>query len=418
MTVTALAGTPLHVLNAALERLGLSLHNMGDIAEQTLAGAISTGTHGTGGVAAGAGRAGRRARAGHRRPASVLHADADRERRRPRAVARVGLGALGILTTVTFRGRAALPARGARAADVAGTRRSASLRRAGRGEPPRRHVLVPAHRPDADQAQQPHDVDAARAARPAGAPGSTTSSSPTRVFGWAQPPSATARPALIPRMNRGRRPGAQPAHLLSDVAAPGLHLAAAGGLPRDGVRRAARGRPRRAPRGAARSIERRDWRISFPVEIRVAPADDVPLSTAYGRDSFYLAFHTNRARPTTRRTSAAIEHVLRGARRPPALGQAAHPHRRRPRAGVPALGTSSRRCATGSTPTGSSPTTTCGACWGARAGALFHPSGPLCNSGVRVQIALVLPPPRAIVPRPGPALSTVARILPTLEGTS
>ncbi len=53
MTVTAYAGTQLKVLNAELERLGLSLHNMGDIAEQTLAGAVSTGTHGTGGVAAG-----------------------------------------------------------------------------------------------------------------------------------------------------------------------------------------------------------------------------------------------------------------------------------------------------------------------------------------------------------------------------
>src|SRR4029078_4255617 len=52
MTVTAYAGTPLKVLNAELERLGLSLHNMGDIAEQTLAGAVSTGTHGTGGGAA------------------------------------------------------------------------------------------------------------------------------------------------------------------------------------------------------------------------------------------------------------------------------------------------------------------------------------------------------------------------------
>ena len=53
MTVTARAGTPLKELNHALEGLGLSLHNMGDIAEQTLAGAVSTGTHGTGGVAAG-----------------------------------------------------------------------------------------------------------------------------------------------------------------------------------------------------------------------------------------------------------------------------------------------------------------------------------------------------------------------------
>src|SRR4051812_13945490 len=52
-TVTAYAGTQLKHLNATLEHLGLSLHNMGDIAEQTLAGAISTGTHGTGGKIAG-----------------------------------------------------------------------------------------------------------------------------------------------------------------------------------------------------------------------------------------------------------------------------------------------------------------------------------------------------------------------------
>src|SRR3954463_14555520 len=52
LTVTALAGTPLKVLNTELERLGLSLHNMGDIAEQTIAGATSTGTHGTGGAGA------------------------------------------------------------------------------------------------------------------------------------------------------------------------------------------------------------------------------------------------------------------------------------------------------------------------------------------------------------------------------
>ena len=66
MTVTAYAGTQLKVLNAELERLGLSLHNMGDIAEQTLAGATSTGTHGTGGVAAGLVGAARRAPAGDR----------------------------------------------------------------------------------------------------------------------------------------------------------------------------------------------------------------------------------------------------------------------------------------------------------------------------------------------------------------
>ena len=56
---------------------------MGDIAEQTLAGAISTGTHGTGGVAAGlaAQVAGLELVTG---TGEVLRATADGEPRRPR----------------------------------------------------------------------------------------------------------------------------------------------------------------------------------------------------------------------------------------------------------------------------------------------------------------------------------------------
>jgi len=38
-------------------------------------------------------------------------------------------------------------------------------------------------------------------------------------------------------------------------------------------------------------VERSDLRISFPVEVRVAGADDVPLSTSYGRESAYIAVH-------------------------------------------------------------------------------------------------------------------------------
>ena len=41
MTVTVLAGTPLHELNSRLHGLGLALHNMGDIDRQTVAGAVS-----------------------------------------------------------------------------------------------------------------------------------------------------------------------------------------------------------------------------------------------------------------------------------------------------------------------------------------------------------------------------------------
>src|SRR4051794_22302614 len=100
MTVTALAGTTLAELNGALEKLGLTLHNMGDIDEQTVAGAISTGTPGPGGQRASlsarvwglelvTGR-GELLRAAPPKTPGVL------------AVPRLGLGALGILTAVTF----------------------------------------------------------------------------------------------------------------------------------------------------------------------------------------------------------------------------------------------------------------------------------------------------------------------------
>ncbi len=46
--VTVGAGTPLHELNEWLAVEGLALRNLGDIDRQTVAGAISTGTHGTG----------------------------------------------------------------------------------------------------------------------------------------------------------------------------------------------------------------------------------------------------------------------------------------------------------------------------------------------------------------------------------
>jgi FAD-linked oxidoreductase len=46
--VTVGAGTVLAGLNEELARLGLAMENLGDIDRQTIAGAISTGTHGTG----------------------------------------------------------------------------------------------------------------------------------------------------------------------------------------------------------------------------------------------------------------------------------------------------------------------------------------------------------------------------------
>ena len=99
--VRVLAGTPLHVLNPALHALGLALPNLGDIDRQSLAGAISTGTHGTGirlqGIAAAVSGLVLALADG-----TLLECSADVEPRVFQA-ARVGLGALGVITEVELQ---------------------------------------------------------------------------------------------------------------------------------------------------------------------------------------------------------------------------------------------------------------------------------------------------------------------------
>jgi L-gulonolactone oxidase len=60
-----------------------------------------------------------------------------------------------------------------------------------------------------------------------------------------------------------------------------------------------------------RLLEKSGWRIGFPVEVRHAPADDVWLSTASGRDTVYLAFHVNTRTDHTSYFRGA-EEVLKG----------------------------------------------------------------------------------------------------------
>jgi FAD-linked oxidoreductase len=56
-------------------------------------------------------------------------------------------------------------------------------------------------------------------------------------------------------------------------------------------------------------IERRRWRISFPIEVRAAASDDNWLSTAYGRETGYIAVHRYvREDPTE--YFAAVEEIL------------------------------------------------------------------------------------------------------------
>ncbi|MFC0526731.1 D-arabinono-1,4-lactone oxidase [Phytohabitans kaempferiae] len=99
--VTAPAGMSLRALNAALATHGLALPNLGDIDAQTIAGAISTGTHGTGAaygclstfvagltLVTGTGEV---VRCGPGQHPEVF------------AAAQVGLGALGVITEVELR---------------------------------------------------------------------------------------------------------------------------------------------------------------------------------------------------------------------------------------------------------------------------------------------------------------------------
>lgn len=96
-TVTVRAGTRLHALNAALAERGLALPILGSIAQQSVAGAIATGTHGP------SLRHGNLATLVERvRLVDGTGTVHDLEGDRLDAV-RVHLGALGVLTEVTLR---------------------------------------------------------------------------------------------------------------------------------------------------------------------------------------------------------------------------------------------------------------------------------------------------------------------------
>jgi len=305
MTVTARAGTRLADLNLGLERLGLSLHNMGDVAEQTLAGAVSTGTHGSGGVAAGlaAQLAGLELVTGTGR---VLRADAA-ENPDVLDLARVGLGALGVLTTLTFRVEPLFVL-------------EARERRAGWDElwESWDDLVADNHHVDAHWIPHTEHLQLKTNNRLAVSVGDVEP-----LAGWRR----RLEVELLENTVLGAVMGVQdrlPAQ------GPRLNRAVAALVGERGYSDVAHRvfvRSRRirfkemeyaVPAGAARSVaaevrrrmDASDWGIFFPLEIRHARADDVPLSTAYGRDTVYFAFHTT-LRSDHRPYFAAMEEVVR-----------------------------------------------------------------------------------------------------------
>lgn len=305
MTVTALAGTQLKVFNAELERLGLSLHNMGDIAEQTLAGAISTGTHGTGGRAAGL-AAQVVALEMVTGIGEVLTASAT-ENPDVLDLGRVGLGALGVLTTITF---AVEPLFLLRAEEQPMTWDDAFAAF---------DDLTAAH-DHVDMYWFPH-TDRMLTKRNTRLGTDLSGAEPlarwrawldddllsNTVFG-AQTAALNLAPRAIPTANRfasrllGPRTYTDVAHRVFTTDRRVVFREMEYALPREaGLAALAECRA---------AFERSGLTVSFPVEIRVAPADDVALSTSYGRDSFYLAFHTHR-RADHEAYFALVEPILR-----------------------------------------------------------------------------------------------------------
>ncbi len=309
MTVTALAGTQLKDLNAGLESLGLSLHNMGDIAEQTLAGAISTGTHGTGGRAAGlaAQVVGLELVDGS---GEVLRATAA-ENPEVLDLARVGLGALGVIVSVTF---AVEPTFLLRATEqpMSWDEALGSF-----------DELVAGH-DHVDMYWFPHTdrMLTKRNTRLVGEHAVAVEDAEplARWRAWLDDElvSNTVFGALTAALNR--LPRATPAtnRLAARLLGPRTYSDVAHRVFTSERRVVFKEMEYAVPRAAGldvlrecrRVLDRSGLPVSFPVEIRVAPADDVPLSTAYDRDSFYLAFHTHRGADHTA-YFALMEKVVR-----------------------------------------------------------------------------------------------------------
>ncbi len=280
--VTVEAGIRLSTLNDELAARGLGMENLGDIAYQTVAGAISTGTHGTGaklrGLAAQVAGLDLITAEG-----AILSCSADEE---PEIfdAARVGLGAIGVLSTVTLR---CVPAFSLEAVE----------------EPMRLdHVLdhLDEYVDGNDHFEffwVPHTGWALtkrnnRTERPVGGR--------TRVrefrdrvllenvaFG-AVCRAGRLRPTMIPRLSRilpntGRSEYVDRSYRV--FASPRLvhFYEMEYSVPKEEV-----------PGALRRLIEwinRSGLRISFPVEVRFVAPDEIPLSTSTGRPSGYIAVH-------------------------------------------------------------------------------------------------------------------------------
>lgn len=277
------AGISLHDLNRRLTSLGLALPNLGDVDPQSVAGATSTGTHGTGARLFGIAKA----VAGIQlvtADGEVLEIGPDHELF---DAARVGLGALGIVTEVTLQ---CVP----------------SFLLHAREEPMALSDVISGLDELVDGNDHfefyffPH-TDKALTKRNNRVPDGTTRAPLPRwrhalddellsntVYEQVQRLS-TRKPSLIPRINAlsGSLLGARE---YTDVSHE-VFISPR----RVRFRESEFALPRAAAADAIAEMQRwyarTDQYVSFPVEVRFTAADDIWMSTGYERDNVYIAVH-------------------------------------------------------------------------------------------------------------------------------
>jgi FAD-linked oxidoreductase len=283
--ITVRSGTTIRDLNAALDALGLAMPNLGDIDAQTISGAISTGTHGTGAKLGGLATqvAGLELVLAD---GSVVSCSADENPDLFNA-ARVSVGALGVLSTVTLQCVPAFTL----AADERPMPLDEVLARWGEFTEDNDHF---------EFYWFPYGKNALvkRNNRITGNGGPGEMPGWRRFFEYEVMENAAfgtlcrtgrAVPATIKPLNRlaaatlSKRSYSAPSHQVFVTSRRVRFVESEYAVPREAlldVLAALRG-----------GVTRLANPVMFPVEVRVAAADDVWLSTAYGRESAYMAIH-------------------------------------------------------------------------------------------------------------------------------
>ena len=284
--VTVQAGIRLRDLNEQLAALGLAMPNLGDIAYQSIAGAIATATHGTGAtlgnlattvvgmeIVTGTGER--------------VWCDAD-ERPDLLRVARVGVGALGIVTKVTLQCVPAFDLHAVETIEVLdevldGFDANADdndhfelfwMPRAHRCQVKRNNRTSEARRPQARLSYLRDKIIAENLAF-----GAVTKLG-------ARFPAAAPRIAKLVDSGVSGRDLIDASHKIFASPRWVRFYEMEYGIPREALPE--------AMRRVRELVNTGTEPIFFPIEVRVSAADDIPLSTAYGRDSAWIAVHVHK----------------------------------------------------------------------------------------------------------------------------